>query len=324
VGGLRLKLFFHDRCFDGTTSAALFGRFYRDVIARGARVVPVGLGHRDGDPFAGIAMDGDDHACVDFRYSPDPAMRWWFDHHRTAFQPPELRAVFDARRSDTHWFDPDAPSCAGLVARSIEARWGWTPPPALAEAVAWAEVIDAAAFATAADATSMAHPAQRLAAFLGAAPDDAAVIRYVDALGDGAALADLAAAPWVRDVVDRLAADRARAEERLAARADVRGDLVVVDLLDDLDVAAPGFLAYAMFPRCRYTVAATRGRGTIKIAVGYNPWSGLPRAHDVGALCQGLGGGGHAAVGGVTLRDDETARARAAIAVLAAALRTPR
>ena len=38
-----LKIFFHDACFDGTASAAVFSRFYREVIdpslPAGARVV---------------------------------------------------------------------------------------------------------------------------------------------------------------------------------------------------------------------------------------------------------------------------------------------
>jgi gamma-glutamylcysteine synthetase len=49
-------------------------------------------------------------------------MTWWFDHHRTAFQPPALRAVFEARATDTQFFDPDAPSCAGMIARVLRER----------------------------------------------------------------------------------------------------------------------------------------------------------------------------------------------------------
>jgi hypothetical protein len=189
--------------------------------------------------------------------------------------------------------------------------------------VRWAEVIDAAAFASAAEAVSLASPAQRLAAFLGATGDDTQVLRYVRELGDGATLAELDGAPWVRRVMDPLLADRERVTRLLGAVARVagrRGDAVVFDLLDHPDLPGPGFLAYALFPTCRYTIAASRGHGTIKIAVGYNPWCGVPREHDIGALCQSLGGGGHAVVGGVTLEPDETARARATLSALVTAL----
>jgi len=329
---LRLKVFFHDRCFDGTASAALFGRFYRDVIARDVHTEPVGMRHCDGDPFQGIRFDADDHACVDFRFCPDPAMRWWFDHHRTAFQPPSLREVYERRRLPTQIFDPDAPSCTGLIARVLAAQWGWSPPPALAETVRWADIIDAASFGSAEEASSLATPAQRLAVFLGATDSDQAVARYIRALEDGAALGELDTASWVRGVLDPLLDVRARLRAHLREIARVvrpvdggdGGDVVVIDLLDQGELPSPGFLGYAEFPHCRYAVAVNRGHGAIKIAVGYNPWCGLPRAHDIGALCQPLGGGGHAAVGGVTLEPHETARARAAIdALLAALIRTP-
>ncbi len=58
----------------------------------------------------------------------------------------------------------------------------------------------------------------------------------------------------------------------------------------------------------------------IRLAIGHNPWSSAPRAHDVGALCQAHGGGGHAVVGGVTLGPDEVERARTTIAAIITAL----
>ena len=67
-----LKVFFHDACFDGTTSAALFAAFYREVIDKAVVVQPIGMVHRDGDPFENVPLDADDHACVDFRFCADP------------------------------------------------------------------------------------------------------------------------------------------------------------------------------------------------------------------------------------------------------------
>jgi hypothetical protein len=319
---LILKVFFHDRCFDGTASAALFARFHREAIAPGSRLVPVGMHHTDGDPFAGVAIDGDDNACVDFRWTPSPRLRWWFDHHRTAFQPPDLRAAYDARASATQWFAPEAPSCTGLIARVLGER-GWTPPPGLAEVVRWAEIIDAAAFASAEDAISLATPAQRLAVWLGAVEQEASerIARYIEALASGATLAELDAASWVRDALDPVLAGRARNVEALARLGQERAaGVIVFDLIDHPELPSPGFAGYALHPGCRYVVALSRSHGALKIAVGHNPWSPVPRAHDVGALCQAHGGGGHAAVGGITLALDELPRARAALDAVVAAL----
>jgi hypothetical protein len=310
-----LKVFFHDACFDGTTSAALFAAFYRDQIAPATQLVPVGMVHSDGDPFANAVFDADDHACVDFRFCADPRMTWWFDHHPTAFQPPELRDVFEARHSPTWHFDPTSPSCAGLIARTLEATHGWKPPPHLVDAVAWADKIDAAQFASAEEAVALTEPAQRLAAWLahGRTPVDTA--RYVEWLSRHS-LAELAARP---DVAAQLAAVEATRAAELASVRQLgvwHGDVVVFDRLDDVGARSPGFLGYLEFPRCAYAISATRTAQTIKITVGVNPWSAVPRRHDIGALCARYGGGGHAVVGGVTLRADELIRARATLAAI--------
>ncbi|MCE9578119.1 MAG: phosphoesterase [Deltaproteobacteria bacterium] len=315
---MRLSVFFHGACFDGTASAALFARFHRDTILPGADLNTVGMRHRDGDPFADVPIDGDDNACVDFRYCADPRMRWWFDHHRTAFQPPALRERFVAAASPTAFFDPDAPSCAGLVARTTAAQFGWTPPPNLVELVRWADIIDAARFASAAEATSLAQPAQRLALWLGSA-DDAAINAYIAALVDGARLGELDAAPGIHPAIEALVASRAANQAAIAAAARPGDEVVVFDLADELGAPAIGFVGYQLFPHCRYTVSITRSAHAVKVGAGWNPW-GPPRRHDVGALCEQHGGGGHAAVGGVTLEPGELARGRAVVAALAAAL----
>jgi nanoRNase/pAp phosphatase (c-di-AMP/oligoRNAs hydrolase) len=69
-------------------------------------------------------------------------------------------------------------------------------------------------------------------------------------------------------------------------------------------------------------VSGARLGQNIKISVGANPWSKQRRRHDIGALCARFGGGGHAAVGGVTLGLDELARARAAMAAIVHELAT--
>jgi len=314
-----LKIYFHDACFDGTTSAALFAAFYRDVIDRGAEVHPVGMVHKDGDPFAGVPLDGDDHACVDFRFCADPKMRWWFDHHPTAFQPPALRSVFERDHLPTWFFDPASPSCAGLIKRALAAGWDWTPPPHLIEAVRWADTIDAAQFASAEDAIALVAPAQRLAAWLahGRTPLDTS--HYVDWLSRGS-LEEVAARPEVASALVAVEAERAHELEAVGRLGVWHGDVIVFDRFADVGARSPGFLGYLLYPSCVYAVSGTRTLNSIKISAGVNPWSPAPRRIDVGALCARYGGGGHAVVGGVTLGADELARAKDTMAALVAAL----
>ncbi|HTJ42203.1 MAG TPA: hypothetical protein VL463_08905 [Kofleriaceae bacterium] len=306
-----LKVFFHDACFDGTASAALFTRFYRDAIAP-AQLVLAPMQHSEHDPFEGIAIDGDDNACVDFRFCADPAMRWWFDHHKTAFQPPALRDIFEESGTELTWFfDPEAPSCAGLIARVLREKWGWDPPAHLREVVQWAEVIDAAKFASAADATALETPAQQLALWVGSMASPAEIARYVAGLADGVGL-EQASQTIAADGITRAVGLRAHQREVVARHGRWHGDVVALDLGDEPDAVTPGFVGYELYPACRYTVALTRTPRAVKIAVGWNPW-GPPRGHDIGTLCERFGGGGHAAVGGVTLDPGELVRGRETI-----------
>jgi hypothetical protein len=310
-----LKLFFHDACFDGTTSAALFAAFYRDTVDKNVDVRPIGMIHRDGNPFEGVPLDADDHACVDFRFCADPKMRWWFDHHPTAFQPPSLRQVFEDQHQATWFFDPTSPSCAGLIGRCLQQGWDWKPPPHLADAITWADKIDAAQFPTPEDAISLGTPAQRLAAWLAHGRSGLDTAKYVGQLSR-TSLAELAAEP-------AMAAQLAIVEEERGREIDVvrklgvwHGDVIVIDRFADVGARSPGFLGYVLFPTCTYAVSGTRTQDSIKISAGVNPWSKHPRRHDIGALCAKYGGGGHAVVGGVTLRGDELPRAKETLANL--------
>jgi hypothetical protein len=310
-----LKIFFHDACFDGTTSAALFAAFYRDVVAKDVDTVPIGMIHRDGNPFEGVPLDADDHACVDFRFSSDPRMHWWFDHHPTAFQPAALREIYEREHSPTWFFDPTAPSCAGLIRRALDKGWSWTAPPHLEDAVVWADKIDAAKFASAEEAIALTNPAQRLAAWLAHGRSGLDTARYVGWLSQSS-LAEVAERPEIAAQLSTIEAVRAKEADALRRIGVWHDDVVVFDRFADHGARSPGFLGYLMFPECLYQVAGTRGQDSIKITVGVNPWTKKPRRHDIGALCAKYGGGGHAAVGGVTLRGDELERARTTIAAL--------
>ncbi|MCW5806486.1 MAG: hypothetical protein KIT31_29245 [Deltaproteobacteria bacterium] len=94
------------------------------------------------------------------------------------------------------------------------------------------------------------------------------------------------------------------------------GDVIVFDRFGEPGARSPGFLGYLLFPTCLYAVSATRTSSSIKISVGVNPWTAAVRRHDIGELCARYGGGGHAVVGGVTLRAEELDRARDTLARL--------
>jgi hypothetical protein len=56
-----VRVFYHDKCFDGACSAALFTRFYRERIHSDADFVFSGLLHRAGALFDEKQFDGDEN-----------------------------------------------------------------------------------------------------------------------------------------------------------------------------------------------------------------------------------------------------------------------
>jgi hypothetical protein len=303
-----LKVFYHDNCFDGAASAAVFVDFYRARVAADARVVLEGVQHRRGDPFAGRAIDGDDNACVDFRYSPSPRMTWWFDHHHSAFQPPELRAHFEADTSGRKFFDPTAPSCTGFEVAVLAERFDYRPPDGFGELIEWAEIIDSAAFPDARTAVELAEPALQLMTWLENNADQPAAHRLIEALGRRP-LAAIAAEPWVQAPLTPLLAGHRANIELIRRRATVAGGVVSFDLIDDGVAAFNKFISYYLHPDARYTVALSRYPERVKISVGSNPWS-RPQGHNIAAICERYGGGGHPVVGAISLPPAEVDRAR--------------
>ena len=103
---LQVRVFYHDKCFDGACSASLFTRFHRECVAAGpAEYSYHGLVHRAGALFDEREFTGDENAIVDFKYSASPKITWWFDHHLSAFLTPADQADFQACQQ--------VPACAG-------------------------------------------------------------------------------------------------------------------------------------------------------------------------------------------------------------------
>src|ERR1700686_4207288 len=97
---LRVRVFYHDKCFDGACSAALFSRFYKERIRNDVFVVYSGRLHRAGGLFDEHKFDGDENAHVDFKVSRSPKKTWWFDHHLSAFLSPDDAAHFQQDQSN--------------------------------------------------------------------------------------------------------------------------------------------------------------------------------------------------------------------------------
>ncbi len=303
------RILYHANCFDGCASAAYAGRFLRARLgARLGAVTHLAVQHQAGDPFPAGAFSADVNAVVDFRYSTSPRLDWWFDHHRSAFQPASDRAHFEADRSGQRFWDPEAPSCTGFIARVTRERFGFEAPD-LAELVRWADVIDAAAFPSAEVAVRLEEPALRVMTFLESTRDPAAPGRIIEALSTRP-LSEVAALDWVVGPLGPVLERHFRSIDAVRAAARLEGDVAFLDLAAAGLEAGNKFVLYWLFPAARYTVTVSRDPKRAKVSVGSNPWARPERAHDISRICERYGGGGHPVVGAVSLDPDRLEDAR--------------
>src|SRR5208282_4246860 len=142
---MRVRILYHDHCFDGAASAAFFSRFVESKFYPGAEFAYTGLAHKADQLFAPQYFDGDVNAIVDFKYSTDPRLTWWFDHHQSAFLTPEDAENYHQDRSGRQLYDPSYKSCTSFICAIAKERFGFAAPD-LDQLVQWANVIDGAQY----------------------------------------------------------------------------------------------------------------------------------------------------------------------------------
>src|ERR1700723_2217984 len=183
---MRVRVLYHDHCFDGAASAAFFSRFYRGAIHPDAEFMYTGMAHRASQIFEDDLFDGDENAIVDFKYSSNPKVTWWFDHHQSAFLTPEDQKNFEAGQADgsqrmRKFFNPNYISCTSLIADIAQVNFGFDTAPML-ELIQWADIVDGARYESAKAAVEMAEPAMKLTMVIESSPDPTLVQRLIPIL----------------------------------------------------------------------------------------------------------------------------------------------
>ncbi len=320
---MAVHVLYHGRCFDGASSAALFADFYRRHIDGTAEFKFIAKSHRTGDPYDPDDFSGDKHAIVDFRYTQDPALTWYFDHHRSAFQLPGDRAHYEADRSEKRFHDPLAPCCASYMSEQLARHHGYDPTPH-ANLIRWATIIDTANFATPHVAVDLAEPAMQLAAYIQSADDPETIATFIEDLlvKD---FAHLASAPYVQTIVRPRLRAHARDMRLIRSVSRIEAGALEYDLLDAGPRVLSHFIPYVHHPDVRYVVGLyEHPDGDLRLTVGYNPWlSAEDREHDLAELCERSGGGGHPQVAGISLSLEDRSLARKTAGSILEILRSP-
>jgi hypothetical protein len=315
----RVRLCFHDRCFDGTASAALFYRFYRERYDPQAQFELTGMTHRAAQPWTDGLFDGDENVIVDFKYSNSPKVTWWFDHHQSAFLTAADAENFRKHPGPNMFYEPDYKSCTKLIADVSKEKFGFDTTP-LEDLIYWGDIIDGAQYSTPEAAVALAEPATQLALVIEAAPENGLPAKIIPELAYRP-LSEVVKLPMVAKHLDPLLDRHRKSIEILRERADAHEGVIFFDV-SDLDLEGYNkFIPYLLYPGCIYSVSVSASAVRAKVSLGTNPWNLANADANLASLAEKFGGGGHARVSAISFDPHDIPRAREVARELVADLR---
>jgi hypothetical protein len=331
---LNCRVFFHDHCFDGACSAALFTRFHQECVAGASgyewHYEYQGLVHRAGSLFEEGWWGAGANAIVDFKYSASPRLTWWFDHHQSAFLNVEDEARFRAGQADgsetmRQFFDPSYTSCAGWIAHVASTKFGMDVGP-LTELIHWADIVDGAKYDSAKAAVEMEAPAMKLTMVIESAPevDGVSISRSFIPLLTEMPLQEVLEQPFVQELLGPLMERHWAGLELIRERAVCERGVISFDITDQPTEGYNKFIPYYVWPEGTYCVGLSKSSFRTKVSVGTNPWTPRPASElaNIAAICERYGGGGHARVGAISFPVEREDVAQAAVREIVAELRT--
>jgi hypothetical protein len=304
----RVRLCFHDRCFDGTASAALFYRFYRERFNAQAQFELTGMTHRAVQPWTDGLFDGDENVIVDFKYSNSPKVTWWFDHHQSAFLTPADAENFRKHPGPKMFYEPEYKSCTKLIANVSKEKFGFDTTP-LNDLIHWGDIIDGAQYPTPEAAVALTEPATQLALVIEAAPENGLPAKIIPELAYRP-LSEMVTLPIVAKHLEPLLARHRKSIEVLRERADARDGVIFFDV-SDLDLEGYNkFIPYLLYPSCIYSISVSASAVRAKVSLGTNPWNLANADANLASLAEKYGGGGHARVSAISFDPHDIPRAR--------------
>lgn len=317
---MRVRILYHDHCFDGAASAALFSRFAEAKFYPGAEFAYTGMAHKASQLFEPSDFDGDVNAIVDFKYSTDPRLTWWFDHHQSAFLTPEDAEHFRCDTSGRKMYDPTYRSCTMFIATMAREKFGFEAPD-LEELIQWADIVDGALYKDAEEAVNLRSPATQLTLTIEGSQGSETVQKIIRMMRHKK-LAEIAADPEIQAVYQPLYQRHLKTMEVIREGSTSKDGVIFFDLVDQGIDGYNKFIPYYLHPESTYTVSVSTSTFRTKVSVGSNPWAKEPLKYNLASICERYGGGGHPKVGAISFQIGAVAEARKAAQEIAAELRS--
>ena len=315
---MKIRILYHDHCFDGAASAAYFSRFLHDTRYPGGEFLYTGMAHTADQIFQDSLFDGDENAIVDFKYSPNPRLTWWFDHHQSAFLKPEDADHFYAAHNPLHFFDPNYRSCTKFIRDTVKAKFGYEAKD-LSTLVDWADIIDGAQYDSPQAAVELKAAATKLVLVIEAVKGSELVQRIIRAM-QTMTLEEILEIPEVATAFAPLYERHLRSIDIIRENAATEDGVIFFDLIGKDLEGYNKFVPYYLFPDSTYTVSVSESTFRTKVSVGSSPWAQNVH-HNLASICERYGGGGHPRVGAISFPIGAVAEARKAAAEIVAELR---
>jgi hypothetical protein len=309
---MKVRVLYHDHCFDGAASAAYITRFLRSKFYPGARFEYTGLAHRADQLFEDSLFDGDANVIVDFKYATHPNLTWWFDHHQSAFLSTADAEHFHRDTSGRKLLDPSYRSCTKFISTVVRRDYGFEAPD-LEELVTWADIVDGALYESAQSAVEMNAPAMQLTLVVEGSQGPRLVKRII-CLMQSRSLAEIIAEPEIQAEYQRLRQTHLHNIKIIRQTGSCDRGVIYFDLVDYGIEGYNKFIPYYLFPDSAYTVSVSTSSFRTKVSVGSNPWARDPLQHNLASICERYGGGGHPKVGAISFPIGAVVEARKAAA----------
>jgi hypothetical protein len=303
-----VRVLYHDHCFDGAASAAYFSRFILGAVHPDARFEYTGMAHTAAQTFDPALFDGDENAIVDFKYSNNPRLTWWFDHHQSAFLSQEDAEQFRRDASGRKLYDPSYKSCASFIHDYARDRYGFAPAD-LEDLVKWSIVIDGAQYPDAQTAVELGAPAMKLTLVIESAKGSGIVQKIIGWM-QTRQLSEIVEEPEIQALYAPLYQRHLDSIDLIGRLAIADDGVVFFDLAGHDIEGYNKFIPYNLFPDSTYTVSVIAASSRTKISVGSNPWTPEEPKHNLASICERYGGGGHARVGAISFAPGELEKAR--------------
>ena len=317
---MKIRILYHDHCFDGAASAAFFSRFMQGRFHPGAEFFYTGMAHTAAQKFEDELFDGDENAIVDFKYAPNPKLTWWFDHHQSAFLTPEDAEHWRRDTSGRKLYDPTFRSCTRYICTVARERFGFEASD-LAELVEWAEIVDGALYSNAKEEVDMQAPAMQLTLVIEGSKGSELVQKVIRWM-QHEPLSAIMQRSEIQDVFRPLHERHIRSIDVIRSTSANDGGVVFFDLIDTGLESYNKFIPYYLHPESLYTVSVSTSPHRTKVSVGSNPWAKKPLVHNLATICERYGGGGHSKVGAISFEVGAIEKARGAAAEIAEELRS--